>query len=92
VSKRTVHPSKKPARSSDRYPVRTASAKGGALVRAAILAVVAIGGATWALFRHYTYSPPPLRVPYEARPTTRREADDPGTLQAPELLGADAAP
>jgi hypothetical protein len=87
-----VHPSKKPARSRDRHPFLAASSKGGALLRAAFLAGLAIGGATWALVRHYTYTPPPLRRPYEARPTTRREADDPDTLQAPELWGTDAAP
>ena len=87
-----MHPSKKPAGSPERYPFRAASSKGVALLRATLLAVIAIGGAAWGLVRHYNYSPPPLRRPYEARPTTPREADDPGTLQAPDLLGADAAP
>lgn len=89
VSKLTVRPSNKPAGSSTRYVFRVLAPHAGLLGRTVLLALLAIGGAAWALVRHYTYAPPPLRVPYPARPTTAHDSDDPGTLQAPELLGND---
>jgi len=85
-----VRLSNKPAGFSNRHVFRAQAPHAALLVRTALLAVLAIGGAAWGLVRHYTYRPPPLRVPYETRkPTTTRDSDDPGTLQAPELLGDD---
>jgi hypothetical protein len=87
-----VRPSNKPAGFSTRHVFRAQAPHVGLFVRTALVAVLAIGGAAWALVRHYTYRPPPLRVPYETRePTTPHDSDDPGTLQAPELLGNDYA-
>jgi len=82
-----VRSSNKPARSTSRVPFRPAASHAGLLARTALLAVLAIGGAAWALVRHYTYTPPPLRVPRVTR--TSRDSEDPGTLQAPELLGTE---
>jgi hypothetical protein len=84
-----VEPSKKPAGFRGRDPIRSLAST--AVIRTMLLALLAIGGATWALARHYAYRPPPLRVP-RSEPTSKATDDD-GTLQAPELLRAeDAAP
>jgi hypothetical protein len=88
VSELTVPPSNKPAGITNRHFLRVQAPHAGLFARTALLAVLAIGGAVWALVRHYTYSPPPLRVP---RPPTTHESDDPSTLQAPELLGREDA-
>ena len=84
-----MRPSNKPAGITNRHLLRVQAPHAGLFVRTALLAVLAIGGAVWALVRHYTYSPPPLRVPRQA--TTTHEGDDPSILQAPELLGSEDA-
>jgi hypothetical protein len=84
-----VDPSKRPAGFRARDPIRALAST--AVVRTILLALLAIGGATWALAHHYTYQPPPLRVP-RSEPMSKAPEDD-GTLQAPELVrGDDAAP
>jgi hypothetical protein len=47
--------------------------------------MVAIGGAAWALVRHYTHELPPLRVPVGAAPAPTYDADA-GEMPVPEFL------
>jgi hypothetical protein len=82
-----VRASKKPAASAS--ALRPSVAHGAVLARTALLAVLAIGGATWALVRHYTYQPPPLRVLRELR--SPMAGDNAGDVPAPELLPVEDA-
>jgi hypothetical protein len=54
------------------------------LLRAFLLGTAAIGGASWALWRHYTHELPPLRVPVHAPKAAAFDADA-GEVPAPEL-------
>jgi hypothetical protein len=57
--------------------------------RAAVLGVIAIAGATWALVRHYTVELPPMRVP--AAPPRPAPTYDPdaGEMPVPEIFWSD---
>jgi hypothetical protein len=78
---------KKPERS--RKPSsRGASVSSGLLVRTILVAVLAIGGAAWALVRHYTQTPPPLRVPVAPREAPTFDADA-GEVPVPDLVAPD---
>lgn len=55
----------------------------GLLVRSLVFGLVAIGGAYWALDRHYTHPLPPMRVPRVARPVPTYDADA-GELPVPD--------
>jgi hypothetical protein len=80
--------SKKRKPSADRFRVRwVARAPVGLLVRTVLLAVVAIGGAVWALHRHYTHELAPMVVPLgpvPAKPAPTYDADA-GEIPVPEL-------
>ncbi len=56
----------------------------GTIVRFLLLAVLAIGGATWALVRHRTYVPQPMEVPVAPAPAPTFDADA-GELPVPPL-------
>ena len=84
-----MRPSKRPAGSWALHSPRAPASHAATLVRTVLLAVLAIGGATWGLVRHYTNRPPPLRVPREMR--ARSPGDEDATLQAPDLVGVDDA-
>jgi hypothetical protein len=67
-----------------------ASVVSGLLVRTVLIALLAIGGATWALVRHYTHTPPPMRVPVpRAAPTYDADA---GEIPIPDELEDLGAP
>jgi len=53
------------------------------VLRTVVLAIIAIGGAGWALARHYTHANPPMLVP--APPPGATHDIDSGELPAPEL-------
>jgi hypothetical protein len=40
-----------------------------------MLGIIAIGGAAWALARHYTHESPPLTVPVQPKPAPTYDAD-----------------
>jgi hypothetical protein len=57
------------------------------ILRLVLLCLLAIAGAAWALVRHLTYEPPPMRVPI---PGSAPAFDaDAGELPAPSLLEPD---
>ena len=69
-----------------RPATRRARAPGGLslVLRALILGSIAIAGAAWALARHYTQTPAPMRVPLPtAAPTYDADA---GEMPVPELV------
>jgi hypothetical protein len=77
---------KKAVRSPTRPPTfRLPRAPPWLLVRTFLLGIVAIGGAAWALVRHYTHELPPLRVPVGAAPAPTYDADA-GEMPVPEFL------
>jgi hypothetical protein len=59
----------------------------GMVVRTVLMAIIAIGGAAWALARHYTHVNPPMLVPTTppATPVTPAYDLDAGELPAPDL-------
>jgi hypothetical protein len=63
----------------------------GLLVRTLIVGLIAIGGAVWALDRHYTHVLPPMRVPVPPREAPAFDADA-GEVPAPDFYKDDAAP
>jgi hypothetical protein len=76
---------KNPQRSFD--PGRTRfvlpRAPSTAMLRVALLALLGIVGAAWALARHYTNVPPPMRVPVPAAAPTYDP--DAGETPVPDL-------
>jgi hypothetical protein len=65
----------------------------GLLVRTLIVGLIAIGGAWWALDRHYTHVLPPMRVPVPGGPREAPTFDaDAGELPVPDFYKDDAAP
>jgi hypothetical protein len=78
---------KKPER--PRNPtLRVASVSSGLLVRTILVAVLAILGASWALVRHYTQTPPPMRVPVAPREAPTFDADA-GEVPVPDRFAPD---
>jgi hypothetical protein len=55
------------------------------VLRTALLGLVAIAGAAWALVRHYTHTLPPLRVPVVPAAVPTYDADA-GEVPVPETL------
>jgi hypothetical protein len=55
------------------------------LLRALFFGVLAIAGAAWALVRHCSYVPPPLRVPVTPREVPTYDADA-GEVPVPDWL------
>lgn len=53
------------------------------VLRTVLFGLVAIGGALWALHRHYTHTPPPLRVPVPAEAPTYDA--DAGEIPVPDF-------
>jgi hypothetical protein len=78
---------KKPERPR-RQTFRGASVSSGLLARTLLVALLAIAGAAWALVRHYTQTPPPLRVPVAPREAPTFDADA-GELPVPDLVVPD---
>jgi hypothetical protein len=69
----------------DKTPrLRGATVGSGLLVRTVIVGLLAIAGAAWGLMRHYTYRPPPMRVPIAPRETPAFD-EDAGELPVPDL-------
>jgi hypothetical protein len=58
------------------------------LLRALFFGALAIAGAAWALVRHCSYVPPPLRVPVAPREAPTYDADA-GEVPVPEWLESD---
>jgi hypothetical protein len=58
----------------------------GMLVRTVIVGLIAIGGAWWALDRHYTRVLPPMRVPVPPREAPTFDADA-GEYPVPDFSG-----
>ena len=56
------------------------------LLRALLVGALAIAGAAWALARHCSYVPPPLRVPVAPREAPTYDADA-GEVPVPDWLG-----
>jgi hypothetical protein len=63
----------------------------GLLVRTLIVGLIAIGGAVWALDRHYTRVLPPMRVPVPPRESPTFDPDA-GEFPVPDFYKDDAAP
>ena len=61
----------------------------GLLLRTVVIGLIAIGGAAWALVRHYTHTPPPLRVPVPAAAPTYDP--DAGEMPVPDWADDDAS-
>jgi hypothetical protein len=57
----------------------------GLLIRTVIVGLFAIGGAAWALDRHYTHGLPPMRVPVAPRETPTFDADA-GEFPVPDFF------
>jgi hypothetical protein len=73
---RSVSFAKRPDRNPPRWLQRRPSRVPAALfLRTALLGVIAIGGAAWALVRHYTHESPPMTVPVQPRPAPTYDAD-----------------
>jgi hypothetical protein len=66
------------------WEARGASVGTGLLVRTVLVGLFAIAGAAWALMRHYTYTPPPMRVPVTPREAPAFDADA-GEIPVPDL-------
>jgi hypothetical protein len=81
---------KKPEKPVRRAVLEGASVPYALLVRTVLIGVLAIGGATWALVRHYTHTPPPMRVPVPAVPAEAPTYDpDAGEYPVPDFTGPD---
>lgn len=76
---------KKAGRGPTRPSFRLPRAPPWLLVRTFLLGVVAIGGAAWALVRHYTHELPPLRVPVSAAPAPTYDLDA-GEIPVPDFV------
>ncbi len=76
---------RKPERRPPRVPLRSSRAGTALLVRTLLVGVLAIAGAAWALVRHYSYAPPPLRVPVTPREAPTYDADG-GELPVPDWV------
>jgi hypothetical protein len=90
-------PKKAPRRIfAPRAPAPAFAMRGGArlstglLVRTLIVGLIAIGGAVWALDRHYTHVLPPMRVPVPPREAPTFDADA-GEVPVPDFYKDDAA-
>jgi hypothetical protein len=85
----------KPKRRASRASVAArfggASLSRGLLVRTLIVGFIAIGGAAWALDRHYTHVLPPMRVPVVPREAPTFDADA-GETPVPDFFMDDAGP
>jgi hypothetical protein len=79
---------KKPERPIRRPVLRGAPIPHGLLLRMMLLGILAIGGAIWALVRHYTHELPPLRVPVVPREAPTFDADA-GEIPVPEWMEGD---
>jgi hypothetical protein len=55
-----------------------------AVLRIALLALLAIAGAAWALARHYTNALPPMRVPVQPRAAPTYDPDA-GEMPVPDF-------
>jgi len=80
---------RKPPRPVRRAALASASLSTGLLVRTLIVGVIAIGGAAWALDRHYTHALPPMRVPASPRAAPTFDADA-GEFPVPDFFTGDA--
>jgi hypothetical protein len=76
---------KKPERLPARPTSGAASLPFGLRVRTLLIGLLAIAGATWALARHYTHAPEPMRVPVPA--TAPTYDTDAGEMPVPDLTG-----
>jgi hypothetical protein len=83
-AKKTQRPARRPT------PVifAGASLSTGLLVRTLLVGLIAIGGAAWALDRHYTHALPPLRVPATPREVPTFDADA-GEFPVPDIFTGD---
>jgi hypothetical protein len=83
---------KKPQRPAPRRaPLRFggASVSTGLLVRTLVVGLIAIGGAAWALDRHYTHTLPPMRVPLTPREAPTFDTDA-GEFPVPDFFAGEA--
>jgi hypothetical protein len=60
-------------------------------VRTFLIGMIAIGGALWALTRHYTHTPPPMRVPVVPREAPTYDVDA-GEVPVPDFGGPEEPP
>jgi hypothetical protein len=82
---RAVSFTKKAPRNPPRFLARRVSPfPFGLFVRTALLAIVAVGGAAWALHRHYTHELASLMVPRAPKPAPTYDTDA-GEIPVPEL-------
>jgi len=84
-AKKPERPKRRPAS----IPFAGASLSKGLLVRTLIVGLIAIGGAAWALDRHYTHALPAMRVPSTPRAAPTYDADA-GEFPVPDIFGDDA--
>jgi hypothetical protein len=77
---------KKPERAVRRPVLEGSSVPSSLLLRTVLVGLLAIGGATWALVRHYTHTPPPMLVPVPSVPAEAPTYDpDAGEFPVPDF-------
>jgi hypothetical protein len=70
--------------------LRRARVSPASLARIILLGALVAMAAGWALVRHYSRQPPPMRVPAQPTPALTYDMDA-GEMPVPETLGPDAS-
>jgi len=83
-----VSPERAPRHQGQSPRLRSTRTPISALVRVALLAVLAIVAAAWAFVRHESITPAPMRVPRPPAPAPTYDPDA-GEMPVPEIVAPD---